>query len=391
MPQAFIMMQIGNPELDRVCADAIVPAIEACRLEARRVDKHNEGGLLKSEIIRFIQESDILIADLTNERQNAYLEIGYAMGVDKFKHLILTVREDHFLDSQDYKKGGPKVHFDLAGYDILGWKIDDLPAFCKELEKRIRRRSMLITKYMSTPLPVWDLDWITEQRNKAEEENVKVGYSGYMEIRAALMPPKINKTQTEISEAARTAEIRSPFGWPIAAYLTKDDAKPKPRTDGIFAEIHGVMDKSYDYWAIRRNGDFYFFCSLFEDVRRPGELFFNTRIVRVTEALLYLMRLYTNFGLDRSAEFSVGVRHSGLKGRILSASGDRALTLSLPRKCEVDFCDEEISGSIDEFEGKLVEKAEALLAPLFRLFEFFELGHPIYDDIISNFVKGRVT
>ena len=55
MAEAFIIMQIGDADLDRACAEAIVPAVEASGLDARRVDKHNEGGLLKSEIINFIQ------------------------------------------------------------------------------------------------------------------------------------------------------------------------------------------------------------------------------------------------------------------------------------------------------------------------------------------------
>ena len=31
----------------------------------------------------------------------------------------MTAREDYNQDSPDYKKGGPKIHFDLQGYDIL--------------------------------------------------------------------------------------------------------------------------------------------------------------------------------------------------------------------------------------------------------------------------------
>ena len=119
MVDAFIIMQIGNPELDSVCEQAIVPALDACGLEAKRVDKHNQGGLLKSEIIGFIERADIIIADLTNERPNCYLEVGYTMGIDKFQNLILTAREDHHYESQNYKNGGPKIHFDLSGYDIL--------------------------------------------------------------------------------------------------------------------------------------------------------------------------------------------------------------------------------------------------------------------------------
>jgi hypothetical protein len=105
MPQAFVIIQIGNEQLDQLCTNAIFPAIRACGLEPRRVDRHNEGGLLKSEIVKFIQESDILIADITNERPNVYLEVGYAMGVDKLRNLILTVREDHFPDRNQATSG----------------------------------------------------------------------------------------------------------------------------------------------------------------------------------------------------------------------------------------------------------------------------------------------
>lgn len=90
MSQAFIIMQIGSSDMDHACEQAIVLALRACGLEPKRVDKHNKGELLKSEIISFIENSDIIVADLTNERPNCYLEVGYAMGVDKFRNLVLT-------------------------------------------------------------------------------------------------------------------------------------------------------------------------------------------------------------------------------------------------------------------------------------------------------------
>lgn len=140
MKQAFIIMQIGNSDLDIVCRDAIVPALEACSLDPKRVDKHNQGHLLKSEVVGFIRTADIIIADLTNARPNCYLEVGYAMGLDKFQNLILTAREDHNQDSPNYQKDGPKIHFDLSGYDILFWERSNLKGFKNELEKRVRRR-----------------------------------------------------------------------------------------------------------------------------------------------------------------------------------------------------------------------------------------------------------
>jgi nucleoside 2-deoxyribosyltransferase len=107
MTDAFVIMQIGNDELDNLYTSVIALAIQTCGLEPKRVDRHNQGGLLKSEIISFLQQSEIIIADLTNERPNCYLEIGYAMGIDKFKNLILTVREEDThqgLASERYRK-----------------------------------------------------------------------------------------------------------------------------------------------------------------------------------------------------------------------------------------------------------------------------------------------
>ena len=143
MEQAFVIMQIGNRALDQVYERAIVPALRACGLEARRVDRHTRGGLLASEIIAFIESSDIIVADLTNERPNCYLEVGYALGAGRSSHVVLTGREDHSPDSPNHSPGGPKIHFDLAGYDILFWSRDDLEGFRDELVKRVTRRQQL--------------------------------------------------------------------------------------------------------------------------------------------------------------------------------------------------------------------------------------------------------
>src|SRR5262245_56576755 len=145
MNQAFVIMQIGNAVLDQIFNEVIDPAVKSEGLIPKRIDKHNEGGLLKSEIIAFIEDSDIIIADLTNERPNCYLEVGYAMGRNKFRNLILTAREDHHSDSPNYRPGGKKVHFDVSGYDILFWDPNRLNDFAAELRKRIQGRLHLLS------------------------------------------------------------------------------------------------------------------------------------------------------------------------------------------------------------------------------------------------------
>ena len=140
MQPGFVIMQIGNTELDRVYERALAPALLACGFEPRRVDRHNRGGLLVSEIISFIEEGEMVVADLTNERPNCYLEVGYVLGAGKGSQLILTARADHDPENHSHRPGGPRVHFDLAGFEILFWQPERLPEFRRELEKRILRR-----------------------------------------------------------------------------------------------------------------------------------------------------------------------------------------------------------------------------------------------------------
>lgn len=390
MPQAFIIMPIGNPELDKVAASAIVPALVACGLDPKRVDKHNAGGLLKAELIGFINEAEIIVADLTLERPNCYLEIGYAMGVDKFKNLILTVREDHFQDSPNHKKGGPKIHFDLSGYDILRWYPADIDGFRAELEKRIRRRLAIIA---APAKPVEDSplqdEWLAEQIAIADAGLKKVSRSAFMELRFSLTGFD-RFSLPKLREAAARAPIHT-AGWPIAVFLQKDGFRPHPRADGIAAEILREQ-RGYDYWALRRNGDFFWRGTLREDNSEGGRdkaIFFDTRINRVTEALLYCARLYSELGLDRQRVVDITVRHVGLRGRQLSAENPNRILEDEYDGSHENETVARLSVRLEQIESDLVPLVKQVLAPLFALFDFFELNDRVYADIANKFVARQ--
>lgn len=388
MATGFIIIQIGDADLDRVCEEAIVPAIEENELQARRVDKHNAGGLLKSEIIEFLQNADVIVADLTNERPNCYLEIGYAMGIDKFRNLILTSREDHYPESPNFVKGGPKIHFDLIGYDILFWEPGNLGAFRSELSKRIKRRQLINAPAPQQALPTWDDEWINSQRELARPAFEAYAGSGFMEVNCVLLPPKIHKTQLELSEAARESAIHT-FGWPIAIYLENADDRPRPRADGIFANVQG--EGHFDYWAWRKNGDFFLFKSIFEDERDITKLFFDTRIVRVTETLLYLARQYTRLEIRPDQEMVIKIAHGGFARRTIGASNPARIMMRENAPAQEDFIESEIQVTVGNIENRLVELVRELTAPLFLMFDFFELDQNIYEKIVNDFVEGRVT
>ena len=361
-------------------------------LHPKRVDRHNEGGLLKSEIMQFLNNSEIIVADLTNERPNVYLEVGYAMGIDKLRNLILTCRSDHLPGHAGWTPDGPKVHFDLAGYDILFWEPSNPDSFRERLENRIRRRRTLLSPVAPTDQPVLDVEWVETHRETASRQMTDAGFTTYMEASFGVAAPKPDRSLSELSTAASNSIIRT-FGWPIGVFIQEvPEWQPQPRSEGIVAEVSRVgplTDSHYDYWALRRNGDFFLRKSLFEDKRDPTAIFFNTRIVRNTEVLMYALRLYDRLGVDPSTEFELQLRYGGLDGRVLRASSpDRYL--SALRTCSEDQITTSYNGSLQEVEGTLTEVVKHLTAPMLSLFAFFEVSDSTYQQIVDAYVDGRV-
>lgn len=142
----FVIMQIGNPQLDKIWKDVYVSVIGDFKLNPKRIDKHNEGRFLMSEVADYLNKSKLVIADLTNARPNCYLEVGYTLGIEKNSHLILCAREDHEPGSPNFKKDGPKVHFDIGGYDIIWWDEAKIDYFKLSLAKRMTYRLTVIGK-----------------------------------------------------------------------------------------------------------------------------------------------------------------------------------------------------------------------------------------------------
>jgi len=241
----------------------------------------------------------------------------------------------------------------------------------------------------------WNEEWLSKHQETAISGLRSIQRSAFMEIRMTLCDLKINVLQSELLRQAKQAQIKT-FGWPIAVIIDRDELRPKPKTDSIVTEIT-IQDEdrgrqSYDYWTLSKNGDFYLLKSIFEDERRENTIFFNTRIVRITETLLYAARLYSGLGIARDVHYSIWIRHSGLKGRVLSVSS--IASRMPPHSDRISSEDEvysEIETTIEQTESQLVELVEKFTQPLFVVFNFFELERNILAEIVNNFVEGKVT
>jgi hypothetical protein len=344
--------------------------------------------LLKSEIVNFIGRAQIIVADVTNERPNCYLEIGYAMGLGKNAHLILTARQDHFHGHPTHVRAGPKVHFDLEGYDILFWDPGDRVGFRDELTTRIRRRAAIVRR---SPAAEPESSWLDGLRSRAVAGLATLDRTGYMEIYATV-EPAIQANQRELLTAISEASVRA-FGWPIGVVLeNRAEYRPRPTPDGIVAEVAipdtpevGPLGRSsYDFWKLFRDGRFYTLLSLHEDAHAEGVLWFDVRIARVTEAFLLLARLYRRLGASDNDRLTVTVRHTDLAGRELTAAArDRHI---MPRGSAEDTVESTVAVRIEELESRLGELVKTTIDPLFMVFDFFEPSDAVVYELVDRFV-----
>lgn len=252
-------------------------------------------------------------------------------------------------------------------------------------------RAVLGTGALASGEPLLAGKWFELERTTAEAGMAKLGVKAGMELRFALHAP-VNKSQIDLLTAVRASEIHT-FGWPIGITLeNRNEYKPRPFGDCIRAEVAIQKDglsgrESFDYWALAKSGDFYLLQSLFEDMRDEDKIFFNTRIVRVTEALMFASGLYTHLGAPADARLSVRVTHFGLTGRTLSSAGGRRHVS--PRTSVDDRCESEVVVTLGSISETLVTDVQRLTAPLFLLFEFVEFADKVYEDIVRKFEKGE--
>lgn len=240
---------------------------------------------------------------------------------------------------------------------------------------------------------VLDEKWFHGEQVIASQGIEKLGLSGLMELRFGLHED-LNKSQVELLNAVQKSEIKT-FGWPIGITLNPDEYRPKPYADGIRAEV--AIEKSqiagrrsYDYWALKSNGDFFLLQSLFEDARSENQIFFNTRIVRISEALLFCSNLYANLGVSPDAPVSVRIEHRGLAGRVLgSASPNRMLFEK--RTAGEGRSRVELVVALGKIRERLVEIVQQVAEPMFMLFDFHSFSPVVYEDIVRRFEKGEAS
>lgn len=130
--QIFVIMKFDKRPLDSAYDGVIRPLGEKFGYRVIRIDDIEDSGKITDQILDFIVESEIVLADLSYQAPNCYYETGFAHAIGR--EIILTI-----------KKGQLKA-FDLAGHRFIEWRTQH------ELRTKLRSRLEAIAKGQHRPI-----------------------------------------------------------------------------------------------------------------------------------------------------------------------------------------------------------------------------------------------
>ncbi|OGU41358.1 MAG: hypothetical protein A3K31_16985 [Ignavibacteria bacterium RIFOXYA12_FULL_35_25] len=129
--------------------------------------------------------------------------------------------------------------------------------------------------------------------------------------------------------------------------------------------------------------------SLFEESKKADTIWLETRISRVTEALLYCGRLYNRLGVDRLHKVHFSIKHFGLKNKRLEYANDFSSRVHNNISFE-DESETEIEFVLSDIENNIVNLVKDILSPMFMLFNFYELEENNYENLVNKFINGKI-
>lgn len=218
---------------------------------------------------------------------------------------------------------------------------------------------------------------------------------GYLEAFLGMNSEKTWKPR-DLHSIAEKVESHN-TGWPIGVTLTKSDLAPYSIEDGIEAVISSHDMAMFDYWSLKKNGDFYFLRTFQEDEKptltKNGKkiLWFDIQIWRISEILLYCTKLGSELELDFSRKVDMYISYNGLRDRILSCNDPMRFWFDDEwHICKTDKFEYQFSESLDYIKVNFNELIFNIASDLAYYFGRFELNRGVCNSIVDKFLSSRV-
>jgi hypothetical protein len=203
-PSCFVVSPIGEPGSDtRKRSDKVLTHVfEAALAEeykVTRADKISEPGMITSQILRALQDSDLVLADLTEHNANVFYELAVRHSVER---PVIHVIDSHW-----------KIPFDVAGFRTIVFDFTDLDSVAEAIKQLKQQATETRSgKQGETPIKVAN---ITRPSKQDPQDTVllKQAVEGIAVLRGDLL--KLSDTVLMESErsrnelASRLAETRA--------------------------------------------------------------------------------------------------------------------------------------------------------------------------------------
>lgn len=192
-------------------------------------------------------------------------------------------------------------------------------------------------------------------------------------------------------------------GWPIwfdSRNFSENSYRPyvfEEAWESYVPDFADSMFPNIDFWRIFPSGKFYHYRALVDDIpgeKRPQkpltELDFAIPMWRVTEAIAVALEYSKAYGATQDANtLAMGFRWSKLRGRVLTTWSDRKYTLSSDRHAYQDEVGSSIRLPIDTPPSRIPEFVRNATAPLYEIFEGFEVPMQTIEDVTRRVLERK--
>jgi hypothetical protein len=128
MAKCFVIQPFDNGKYDKRYNDTLKPTIEECGLESYRVDKDPGSQIPIDDIDLQIRNSEICLADITEDNPNVWFELGLAIAYDRDVILICSADRD---------ERSKKFPFDVQHRAIISYSTESASDF-EKLKQKIK-------------------------------------------------------------------------------------------------------------------------------------------------------------------------------------------------------------------------------------------------------------
>lgn len=123
----FVVCPIGSEgsetrkNSDQLLKHILQPVCKECDFECIRVDELNDNNSITDTILKYLENADLVIADLSNHNPNAFYELGYRTALKK-----PTIHIKNDVDT---------IPFDVAGIRTITYNLKDLDKVAEAKER----------------------------------------------------------------------------------------------------------------------------------------------------------------------------------------------------------------------------------------------------------------